>query len=121
MTYPASKVYCLLSVCYFVLNWGHFNELSLPRFATPKRKTRRHRPFREAPSEKRKIPAQTDRAATNPTQNPSTNVLVSFQLNRNAIRALQPTLIGSLVSIILALNSVKTRVHIHHDTRPLKT
>ena len=108
---------CIAYCLFVILCWTE----AISRFATPKRKTRRHRPFRKAPSEKRKIPAQTDRAATNPTQNPSTNVLVSFQLNRNAIRALQPTPIGSLVSIIPALNSVKARVHIHHDTRPLKT
>ena len=32
MTYLASKVYFLLSVCYFVLISGHLSELSLPRF-----------------------------------------------------------------------------------------
>ena len=121
MTYLASKVYGLLSVCYFELIWAHFSELSLPRFPTPKRKTRRHSPFLKVPSEKRKIPARNDRTATSPTQNPSTNVPVSFQLNSNAIRALQPTSSGSLVSIIPDLNIVKARVHIHHDTRPLKT
>ena len=81
----------------------------------------RHSPLLKAPSEKRKIPAQNDRAAISPTQNPSTNVPVSFQLNSNAIRALQPTPSGSLVSIIPDLNIVKARVHIHHDIRPLKT
>ena len=99
----------------------HFSELSLPWFPTPKRKTRRHSSFRKSPSERRKIPAQNDRAATNPTENPSTNVPVSFQLNSKAIRVLRPKPSGSLVSIIPDLNIVKTRVHIHHQTRPLKT
>ena len=94
--------------------------LSLPWFPTPKRKTRRYIPVRKAPSEKQKIPAQNDRLATNPTRNPSTVFLVSFQFNSNAIRALQPTPSGSLVSIISDLIIVKTLVHIHHDTRPLK-
>ena len=111
-------MYCLLSVCYFVLILGHFSELSFRRFPTPKTKkrTRRHSPFRKAPSEKRKIPAQNDRATTNPTQNPSTNVPVSFQLNSNATRALQPTTSGSLVSIIPDLNSVKA-LHTFTTTR----
>ena len=80
------------------------------------RERQHHSPSLKAPSEKRKIPAQND-----PRQNPSTNVPVSFQLNSNAIRALQPTPSGSLVSIIPDRNIVKARVHIHYDTRPLKT
>ena len=32
MTYLASKVYCRLSFCHFVLISGHFSELSLPGF-----------------------------------------------------------------------------------------
>ena len=81
----------------------------------------RHSPFRKAFFENQKIPDQTDRAATNQTQNPSINVLVSFQLNSNTIRALQPTPSGSSVSIIPDLNIVKACVLIHHDIRPLKT
>ena len=42
-------------------------------------------PFPNARSEKRKIPAQNDRAATNPTQNPSTYTVVSFQFTTNSI------------------------------------
>ena len=77
---------CLLFFCLLLLIGGHFSELSFPGSHTPKRRARHHSPFRSAPTEKRKIPAQNDRAATNPTQNPSTNVLVSFQINSNAIR-----------------------------------
>ena len=113
-------MYCLLSLLFCVI-CGHFSELSLSRFPTLKRKTMRHSPFRKAPFENQKIPDQTDRAATNQTQNPNTNVLVSFQLNSNTIRALQPTPSGSSVSIIPDLNIVKACVHIHHDIRALKT
>ena len=109
-------MYCLLFLCLFLLIGGHFSELSFSGFHTPKRRARHHSPFRSAPSEKREIPPQNDRTATNPTQNPSKNVPVLFEINSNAIRALQPTPSGSLVSIIPDLNSVNACVHIHHDT-----
>ena len=54
-------------------------------------------PFPNARSEKRKIPAQNDRAATNPTQNPNTYTVVSFQFNTNSIFPVQPMLSRSLL------------------------
>ena len=39
MTYLVSTVYCLLFRCLLLLIWGHFSQLSFPRFPTPKRKT----------------------------------------------------------------------------------
>ena len=41
-------------------------------FYVPKKSPRLNTPFPNARSEKRKIPAQNDQAATNPTQSPST-------------------------------------------------
>ena len=78
-------VYCLLFLCLLLLIWGHFSELSFPGFHTPKRRARHHSLFRSAPSEKRKIPPQNDRAATNPTQNPSTNVPAPGVQNKNCV------------------------------------
>ena len=48
-------------------------------FNVHKKSPRLNTPFPNARSEKRKIPAQNDRAATNPTQNSITNTVVSLQ------------------------------------------
>ena len=61
-------------------------------FNVHKKSPRLNTPFPNARSEKRKIPAQNDRAATNPTKNPSTYSLVSFQFTTNSIFPVQPTL-----------------------------
>ena len=65
-------------------------------FNVHKKSSRLNTPFPNARSEKRKIPAQNDRAATNPTQNPSTYTVVSFQFTTNSIFPVQPTLSRSL-------------------------
>ena len=66
-------------------------------FNVHKKSPRLNTPFPNARSEKRKIPAQNDRAATNPTQNPSTYTVVSFQFTTNSIFPVQPTLSRSLL------------------------
>ena len=120
MTYPVSTYGLLLVLPLpLLMIWGHFSEsVSLPWFPTPKweRQDGTFQFGRPLPRSE-EIPAQNDRVATNPTRNPSTVFLVSFQLTSNAIRALQPTPSGSLVSIIPDLIIVKTLVHIQ---RPLK-
>ena len=75
--------------------------------------------FPNARSEKRRIPAQNDRAATNPTQNPSTYTVVSFQFNTNF--PVYPTLSRSLLQKFPVYRILTARVHINLDTRPLKT
>ena len=65
-------------------------------FNVHKKSSRLNTPFPNARSEKRKIPAQNDRAATNPTKNPSTYSVVSFQFTTNSIFPVQPTLSRSL-------------------------
>ena len=59
-------------------------------FNVHKKSSRLNNPFPNARSEKRKIPAQNDRAATNPTQNPSTYSVVSFPFTTNSIFPVQP-------------------------------
>ena len=66
-------------------------------FNVHKKSPRLNTPFPNAWSEKRKIQAQNDRAATNPTQNPSTYTVVSFQFTTNSIFPVQPTLSRSLL------------------------
>ena len=78
-------------------------------------------PFPNARSEKRKIPAQNDRAATNPTQNPSTYTVVSFQFTTNSIFPVQPTLSHSFLQKFPVQRFLTARVHINLDTRSLKT
>ena len=69
---------------------------------------RLHTPFPNARSEKRKIRAQNGRAATSPTQNPSTYTVVSFQFTSNLIA--------------LCFNNFQfSRVYIHLYHGPLKT
>ena len=65
-------------------------------FNVHKKSSRLNNPFPNARSEKRKIPAQNDRAATNPTKNPSIYSVVSFQFTTNSIFPVQPTLSRSL-------------------------
>ena len=64
-----------------------------------------------------KIPAQNDRAATNPTQNPSTYTVVSFQFTTNSIFPVQPTLSRSLHQKFPIYRFLTARVHINLDTR----
>ena len=66
-----------------------------------KKSPRLNTSFPNAWSEKRKIQAQNDRAATNPTQNPSTYTVVSFQFTTNSIFPVQPTLSRSLLQKFL--------------------
>ena len=54
-------------------------------------------PFSSARSERRKIQAQNDRAATNPTQNPSTYTAVSCQITNSSILLVKPTLSRTLL------------------------
>ena len=54
-------------------------------------------PFPNTRPEKRKIPPQNDRTATNPTQNLSTYTVVSFQFTTNSTFPVQPTLSRSLL------------------------
>ena len=61
-------------------------------FNVHKKSPRLNTPFPNARSEKRKIPAQNDRAATNPTKNPSTYTVVLFQFSINSIFPMQSTL-----------------------------
>ena len=64
----------------------HFSELSISRFSTFIRKAQGWRfHFRTPDPRSEKNPAQNDRAATNPTQNPSTYTVVLFQFNTNWI------------------------------------
>ena len=78
---------------------AHFSELCISRFSTYIRKAQGWKtPFPNARSEKRKIPAQNDRAATNPTKNPSTYSVVSFQFTTN--------LPGFRVSVMLSCSAV---------------
>ena len=79
-----------------LLQRGYLNDLSISRFTTHRRRTRLHTPFPHTRSEKRKIWAQNDRAAKNPTQNPSTYTVVSFQFPTNSILPVKPTLSRSL-------------------------
>ena len=74
----------------------HFSDLSISRFSTYTKKVQGWTLHFRTP-EKRKIPAQNDRAATNPTQNPSTYTVVSFQFTINSIFPVQPTLSRSLL------------------------
>ena len=66
-------------------------------FNVHKKSPRLNTPFPNAWAEKRKIQAKNDRAATNPTQNPSTYTVVSFQFTKNSIVPVQPTLSRSLL------------------------
>ena len=76
-----STAYRLLSDRLF---YNQFSELFIWRFLHVHNKSPRlSTPFPNARSEKRKVPAQNDRAATNPTQNPSKHTVVSFQLITN--------------------------------------
>ena len=69
-------------------------------------------PFPNARSEKRKIQAQNERAASNLTQNPSTYTVVSFQSTTNSIFPLKPTLRRSLLKKFLAVwTFLAARVH----------
>ena len=78
-----------------VLN-KYLTYLSISRFTTLRRRTRLHTPFPHTRSEKRKIWAQNDRVATDPTQNPSTYAVISFQFTTNSIFPVKPTLSRSL-------------------------
>ena len=71
-------------------------------------------PIREAKN-------QNGRAATNPTQNSSTYTLVSFQFATRSIFPVKPTLSRSLLQKFPVWTFPTARVHIHLDTRPLKT
>ena len=79
-----------------MLKRTHFSELPISRFSTYMRKYKKsprlHTPFSNARSEKRKLQAQNDRAATNPTQSSSTYTVVSFQFTTNSILPVKPTL-----------------------------
>ena len=79
-----------------MLKRTHFSELPISRFSTyirkHKKSPRLHTPFSNARSEKRKLQAQNDRAATNPTQSLSTYTVVSFQFTTNSIFPVKPTL-----------------------------
>ena len=66
-------------------------------FNVHKKSPRLNTPFPNARSEERKIPAQNDWAVTNPTLNPSTYIVVSFQFTTNSIFPVQPTLSRSLL------------------------
>ena len=77
LTLPPQCIAWYLSA-YFV-EGNPFREFSISRFSTYIRKAQGctfH--FRNARSETRKIQTQNDRVATNPTQNPSTYIVVSF-------------------------------------------
>ena len=56
-----------------------------------------------------------------PTQNPSTYTVVSFQLTKNSILPVQPTLSRSLLQKFPVQRFLTARGHINLDTRPLKT
>ena len=76
---------------------AHFSESCISWFSTYIRKAQGwtlH--FRTPDLRSEKIPAQNDRAATNPTKNPSTYSVVSFQFTTNSIFPVQPTLSRSL-------------------------
>ena len=86
-----------------------------------KKSPRLNTQFPNTRSEKRKIPAQNDRAATNPTQNPSTYIVVSFQFTTNLFFPAQPTLSRSLLQKFPVYRFLTARVRINLDTQPLKT
>ena len=67
------------------------------------------------------MPAQNDRAITNPTQNPSAYTIVSFQFTTNSIFPVQPTLSRSLLQKFPVYRFLTARVRINLDTLPLKT
>ena len=102
-----------------LLKRGHYSELSISKFPTPARKQGRTL-FPNTRSEKRKIHAQNDWAASNPTQNPAKYTVVSFQFSTNLIIPVEPTTSRSLLPKFPFYTFLTTRVHIHHDTRPLK-
>ena len=102
-----------------LLKRGHYSELSISKFPTPARKQGRTL-FPNTRSEKRKIHAQNDWAASNPTQNPAKCTVVSFQFSTNLIIPAEPTTSRSLLPKFPLYTFLTTRVHIHHDMRPLK-
>ena len=93
------------------------SELSISWFTTHIRKPN----AAHARSEIRKTKAQNDRAATNPSQNPSTYTVVSFQFTTNSIFPLKPKLRRSLLKKFPISTFLTARVHIHLSTRPLET
>ena len=116
LTYSA---YCLLSDR--LLWWKEQRVFHFEVFNVHKKSPKLNTLFPNARSEKRKIPAQNDRAATNPTQNPSTHTVVSFQFPTNSIFSVKPTLSHGLLQKFPVQRFLTARVHINLDTRPLKT
>ena len=102
-----------------LLKRDHYSELSISKFPTPARKQGRTL-FSNTRPEKRKIHAQNDWAASNPTQNPAKCTVVSFQFSTNLIIPVEPTTSRSLLPKFLLYTFLTTRVHIHHDMRSLK-
>ena len=102
-----------------LLKRDYYSELSISKFPTPARKQGRTL-FPNTRSEKRKIHAQNDWAASNPTQNPAKYTVVSFQFSTNLIIPVEPTTSRSLLPKFPLYTFLTTRVHIHHDMRPLK-
>ena len=72
-------------------------------------------PFPNSRTEKRKIQAQNDSAATNPTQNSA-----KFQFSTYSILPVEPTPSRSLLPKFPVYTFLTTRVHIHDDTRLFK-
>ena len=94
--FSISSQYTACFVTAYLVERAHSNDLSISRFTTHRRRTRLHTPFPHTRSEKRKIWAQNDRVATDPTQNPSTYAVISFQFTTNSIFPVKPTLSRSL-------------------------
>ena len=80
-----------------MLKRSHLSELSNSRFTNHMGSPRLHTLFVNARSEKRNIQAQNDQAATNPTQNLSAYIAVSFQFITNSILPVKLTLSRSLL------------------------
>jgi len=100
-----------------------FNELSLPTFPTPKKRTRLHTPQFGTPAPKsEKIPASSKWPGGHKSNAESRHIyLVSFQFTSNLIVAVKPTQSSSLLAKFPVYTFVTTCVNIHYDTRPLKT
>ena len=102
-----------------LLKRGHYSELSISKFPTPARKQGRTL-FPNTRSEKRKIHAQNDMSGLESNTESSQITVVSFQFSTNLIIPVEPTTSRSLLPKFPLYTFLTTRVHIHHDTRPLK-
>ena len=101
------------------LKGTHFSELSISRFFTHIEKAQGCTLHFRTPDPRSEN--QNGRAATNPTQNSSTYTVVSFQFTTRSIFPVKPTLSRSLLQKFPVWTFLTARVHIHLDTRPLKT